>query len=380
MTWKVSLCDIDLDEAEQAAVARVIRSRWITMGKGVAAFEEEFRGLTGARRAFAVANGTAALHIALAALGVGPGDEVICPALTFVATANAVLYVGGRPIFADIESLDCWNLSAEDVERSITPHTRAILVVHYAGFAADINTIVAIAQRHNLAVVEDAAHAPGARDASGRHLGTIGDVGCFSFFSNKNLTTGEGGMVVTDGDEPAEKIRRLRSHGMTTLTLERHKGHAYSYDVTDLGFNYRMDEIRAALGRVQLSKLKRNNNLRRQRYEEYIQGLEGIKGLRIPFRDRDYGQPSYHIFPVMLEDAASRQPVMEHLKAKGIQSSIHYPSIPNFTLYRNLPQLTKRELPLSLRVSESEITLPLYPHMGAESVEYVVKSLKEILK
>ncbi len=375
MSWKVSLCDIDFDEAEQRAVTQVIQSRWLTMGEGVAAFEEDFRALTGTRHAFAVANGTAALHLALASLGVGPGDEVICPALTFVATSNAVLYVGARPVFADIESLDCWTLSPENVERSITPDTRAILVVHYAGFSADMDAIMDVARRHNLAVVEDAAHALGARDISGKHLGSIGALGCFSFFSNKNLTTGEGGMVVTDRDDLAEKVRRLRSHGMTTLTLDRHLGRAYSYDVTDLGFNYRMDEIRAALGRVQLSKLQRNNNLRQQRYEEYIQGLQGISGLRIPFRDREYGLPSYHIFPILLEESQQRVPIMKHLKERGIQSSIHYPLISDFSFYKG--RMKAPDIQLSRRVAECEVTLPLYPHMGQHAVEYVVDAVVE---
>src|SRR5262249_37992626 len=195
---------------------------------------------------------TAALHLALVCAGVGPGDEVVCPALTFVATANAVRYCGATPVFADVDSLEHWNVSRRRLEAMLTPRTRALLVVHYGGYPCEMGPIMALAAERGLAVVEDAAHVPGA-SLDGRALGTWGLLGCFSFFSNKNMTTGEGGMITTDRDDLAERARRLRSHGMTTLTLDRHKGHAFSYDVTELGFNYRIGELNAALGLVQLA-------------------------------------------------------------------------------------------------------------------------------
>ena len=193
----------------------------------------------------ALTNCTAALHLAYLAVGVGPGDEVICPSLTFVATANAALTAGATVVLADVTSADDLTVDPADIERKITPRTKAIAVVHYAGYACDMDAILAIAERHRIAVIEDAAHAPLAT-YKGRALGTLGDVGCYSFFSNKNLSTGEGGAIVARTDELQKKLKLMRSHGMTTLTLDRHKGHAFSYDVVLAGQNYRIDEIRSA--------------------------------------------------------------------------------------------------------------------------------------
>src|SRR5512135_541044 len=251
MNWTIPLSDLDFGPAEDQAVLDVLHSKWLTMGAVTQAFEAEFAAFHHAEYAVAVSNATVALHMACLALGIGPGDEVIVPALTFVATANAVLYTGARVRFADILGEAELNVSPEAIERQITPHTKAISVVHYGGYPCRMEAICAVAERHGLAVIEDAAHAPGAF-LNGRHLGTWGDAGCFSFFSNKNLSTGEGGMLVTDKDDIAEKVRLMRSHGMTSLTYDRHRGHANTYDVVDLGYNYRIDEIRSALGCVQL--------------------------------------------------------------------------------------------------------------------------------
>ena len=245
MEWRVPLADLDFDQEEEQAILSVLRSRWLTMGSVTQQFEEEFAKVTGVKHAFALSNATAALHLACLALGIGTGDEVIVPSLTFVATANAVLYTGAEVRFADILGLDELNISPDAIEKEITARTKAIIVMHYGGFPCRIHEIRAIADRHGLALIEDAAHAPGAALA-GRSLGAWGEVACFSFFSNKNLSTGEGGMLVTDREDIAEKVRLLRSHGMTSVTWDRHQGHAYSYDVVDLGYNYRSDEIRSA--------------------------------------------------------------------------------------------------------------------------------------
>ena len=243
MQWRIPLSDINFGPEEEQAVLEVIRSRWLTMGAVTQGFEQELAEYAGVKHAIAVTNATAALHLACVAAGLGPGDEAILPSLTFVATANAVRYTGARPVFADVEGVDSLNISPAAIEARITPRTRAILVVHYGGYACDMPAILEIARRHDLAVIEDAAHAIGSR-LDGRMLGTWGAIGCYSFFSNKNMTTGEGGMLVTDDDGLAEKLRVLRSHGMTSLTWDRHKGHAWSYDVVDLGYNYRIDEVR----------------------------------------------------------------------------------------------------------------------------------------
>lgn len=277
LEWTIPLSDIDFDEEEVQAVKRVLRSKWLSMGPVTQQFEEEFAQYLGVQHAFGVSNGTAALHTAHEGVGIKAGDEVITPSLTFVSTANAILYCGAKPVFADITSFDEFNISPEEIMEKITSKTKAITVVHYCGYPCDMDEIQDIAQDHKLTIIEDAAHAPGA-EYKGQKCGTIGDVGCFSFFANKNLVTGEGGMIVTDKNTLAEKIRAMRSHGMTTLTWDRHKGHAHSYDVLDRGFNYRISEIASALGMVQLKKLDNNNEKRRRLTNEYKKTTESFAG------------------------------------------------------------------------------------------------------
>jgi dTDP-4-amino-4,6-dideoxygalactose transaminase len=253
MEWKIPLSDIDLDEEEIREVVKVLKSKWLSMGPVTQRFEEEFAKYLGVKHAFGTSSGTAALHIAHKVLGIKEDDEVIVPSLTFVATANSILYCKAKPVFADITSLEDFDISPEDILEKITTKTKAITIVHYGGYPCDMDAIMEIADDYNLKIIEDAAHAPGA-EYKGRKCGTIGDVGCFSFFANKSLVTGEGGMIVTNDDALAEKTRIMRSHGMTTLTWDRHKGHAHSYDVVDMGFNYRINEVASAIGLVQLKK------------------------------------------------------------------------------------------------------------------------------
>ncbi len=374
--WRIPLADIDLGPEEEAAVLDVLRRRWLSMGETTAAFEADFAALTGAGHALAVTNCTAALHLAGLVLGWGPGDEVIVPSLTFVATANAVRYTGATPVFADIAGLDDFSLSAEDAARRITPRTRAIVVVHYAGYAADMPAILALAERHGLDVVEDVAHAPGAT-LDDRALGTWGRVGCFSFFANKNMTTGEGGMITTDDDELAGRLRLLRSHGMTSLTWDRHKGHAWSYDVVAPGYNYRLDEMRAAVGRVQLAKLPAANERRRALDALYRHLLPAAA----PALGLPYGTPrgisANHLRPVLLPPGASRARFMEAMKAQGIQTSIHYPPVHTFSYYREQGERTS--LPLTETVGRREVTLPLHPGLTPADVESVVAAVAEAL-
>ena len=369
MEWKIPLSDIDWNEEEIEAVTKVLRSKWLSMGPVTQRFEEEFAKYMGVKHAFGVSNGTAALHIAHKVLGIGQGDEVIVPSLTFVATANSVLYCGAKPIFADITSLDNFNISPDDVLKKITNKTKAIAVVHYGGYPCDMDAIMEIASDHGLKVIEDAAHAPGA-EYRGKKCGTIGDVGCFSFFANKNLVTGEGGMVVTNDDALAEKMRIMRSHGMTTLTWDRHKGHAHSYDVVDMGFNYRMNEMASALGLIQLKKLDENNEKRSRVVEEYRKGLGKISGISVPF-ENNKEKSSYHIFPILLSEDILREEFIERLKEKGIQTSVHYQPIHLFTYYRKPFGFKEGMLPKTELIGEHEVTLPLYPMMTEKEVEYI---------
>ena len=375
MNWRVPLSDIDFGPEEEEAVLQVVRSRWLTMGAVTQKFEQEFAEYSGARHAIAVTNATAALHLACLAAGLGPGDEAILPSLTFVATANAVRYTGAKPVFADISSEADLNVSPEAIEACRTPRTRAILVVHYGGYACDMPAILAIAGRQGLAVIEDAAHAVGSR-LGGQMLGTWGQMGCFSFFSNKNMTTGEGGMLVTDDDALADKLRILRSHGMTSLTWDRHKGHAWSYDVVELGYNYRIDEIRSALGRAQLARLERNNQRRRELTALYHELLDELcPSAGVPFQQHQ-GVSACHLLPVLLPQGVRRETCMEQMKARGVQTSIHYPPIHRFTAYQELDGHLGSALERTETLAARELTLPLYPGLSEEDVSYVVESLQ----
>lgn len=377
MEWKIPLSDIDLGQDEIDAVTDVLNSKWLTMGEVTRNFEIAFANYTGAKYAYAVANCTAALHIACQALGITGGDEVICPSLTFVATANSIIYTGATPVFADVTNLDDLNISPDDIVKKITNKTKAITVVHYGGYPCDMNNILQIAKEHGLNVIEDAAHAPGA-EYKGKKIGTVGEIGCFSFFSNKNMTTGEGGMITTNNADLAERIKGIRSHGMTTLTWDRHKGHAYSYDVKELGFNYRLDEMRAAIGIVQLQKLTKNNNLRERIVKAYIKELSGIDGINIPFQKyRDTS--SYHIFPILLDTGIDRNQFRDALKNKGVQTSMHYPPVHLFSFYKQKYGYRGGELPITENIFDREVTLPLYPGMTADHVQYIAESIKCIL-
>jgi dTDP-4-amino-4,6-dideoxygalactose transaminase len=376
-SWRLPLSDIDFDDQEMAAVQEVLKSRWLTMGQVTQDFESSFAAYTGARYALAVTNATAALHIACVSIGLKPGDEVIVPSLTFVASANAIRYTGATPVFADIVSENDLNVSPDSIAALITGKTRAILLVHYAGYACDMPRIMELASRHGLRIIEDAAHAAGAW-LDHRHLGTWGDVGCFSFFSNKNMTTGEGGMVVTNDDALYEKLRRLRSHGMTTLTWDRHKGHAWSYDVVDLGYNYRIDEIRAAIGKVQLAKLDGNNQKRRRLLERYRECLQSVPQVAVPFRGHP-GTTAAHIMPVLLPPGLDRVSFMETMKSQGIQTSIHYPPVHTFSAYQAMAGQDPPHLPVTENIAGREVTLPLYPLMAEDDVAAIAQAVSDSL-
>lgn len=376
--WKVPLFELNYDDKESKAVADVLASGWITMGECTQTFERRVAEFFGAGSlATAVSSGTAALHMAMLALGIGQGDEVIVPALTFIADANVVSTVGAVPVTADCASFNDWNIDPTDLEKKITPRTKAVMIVHYAGYPCNMEALVALCRERNLYLIEDCAHSPGAT-YRGQSCGTFGDVACFSFFTNKNLSVGEGGMFVTRDEGLHQKGRHLRSHGMSTLTLDRHKGRAVSYDVLQPGLNYRIDEMRAALGLVQLEKLQAANKERRRLTERYHEALSSIKGLSIPFLDHADSLSSYHIYPVLLDEGIDRLTVIESLKQRGIQSSIHYPSFKEFTAYRE--EMGRYETPIADEISRRELTLPLYPTMGDEAVDLVVDSLRDSLR
>ncbi len=388
MNWQIPLSDLRLTQEDRDAVMAALESNWLTMGERTQNFERLFaEALDRADPpfCFAVGNCTLALHMALVALGVGPGDEVIVPSLTFVATANAALYCGATVVLADVTSPNDWTLSIADVTAKITPRTKAIIPVHYAGQPCDMVALLALAKSNGIAIVEDNAHGPladGWIDANhtARALGTIGEIGCFSFFSNKNMTTGEGGMVVTRNKALAEKLRLLRAHGMTTLTMDRHKGHAFSYDVVELGFNYRIDEMRAAMGITQLARLPANNGKRAEVVGWYNPALAAVPGIVVPFAHRPaQGRQALHIMPVLLPAGVAREAVQIALRDAGIQTSIHYRPIHTFSYHSQSEMVRRDGLSVTDSLTPRILTLPLYPSMTRADVQLVADALQRAL-
>jgi len=359
-------------------VTDCLRSGWLSMGPRTRAFEDAFAEAHGVAHAFAVSSGTAALHLAYRALGIGDkaGDEIIQPAMTFVASANATLAVGAKPVFADIISLTDPTIDPAHVKALIGPKTRAVVAMHYGGYAADLGRLSEICRAHGVALIEDACHAPAqpAPGRSGRYLGGIGDIGCFSFFSNKNMTCGEGGMIVTNDDRLADRIRALRSHGMTTLSWERHKGRASSYDVTEHGYNYRLDDLRSALAHVQFEKLSEANARRRHLAALYAEAVGRLAGDRVSFVNGHRPAAGTAHVGAIVVDQAVRQRVREGLADARIQTSLHYPPIHRFSAFASY----NKPLPVSIEFAARVVTLPLYPGLPDEAVEEIITHVSEL--
>ena len=361
-----------LGEDEKAALAEVVDSGWITMGNRVRCFERAFAEEHHAADAVAVNSCTAGLHLVMQALEIGPGDEVLVPSLTFVATVNSVLYAGATPVFVDVESLDEPLVSWADAAAKCTARTKAVVIMHYAGYLADGEVWRDFARSRGLHLIEDAAHAVGLDRSA-----VFGDAAVFSFFGNKNMTTAEGGMVIARDQEILEKIKQMRSHGMTSGTLQRLSGHTLTYDVTMLGYNYRMDELRAAVGLVQLRNLRRWNEKRERLTGAYRKRLrEHCPDVSVPFATQRAS--SHHILPVLLPKGADRPLVADRMRKEGIQTSMHYPPIHRFSWYQSrFPAVC---LPKTEEFCRRELTLPLHPKMEEGDVEAVTGALAEALR
>jgi dTDP-4-amino-4,6-dideoxygalactose transaminase len=370
------LFDLQLLPQDLKAVAETLRSGWLTLGPRTEEFEQAFAAQLGARHAVALSSCTAALHLAYLAAGVGPGDEVIVPSFTFAATAAAALYCDATPVFAEIVSRKTPSLDPEDVARRFTPRTKAVCVVHFAGYAAAVDRLRELCDERGVALIEDVAHAPSATLA-GRKLGTWGLAGAFSFFSNKILSVGEGGLLCTDSDDVAAFARAHRSHAMTSGTWDRHRGLTDTYDVVGLGFNYRLDEPRAALLLSRLERLEDDIARRRELALRYRGLLAAVAGILVPFEDADVASSSCYVMPIMLERDGLQAEVSARLRETGIQTSIFYPSIHRFSAYRErFPDVS---LPITELASRTELTLPFYPHMTEADQDRVVRALGEAL-
>ncbi len=375
MSYQIPLFNLNFDEREAKAAYDTIKSGWISTGPKCAELEEMFAKMLGAKYAVSVTNCTDALHICCMLCGFGPGDEVICPSLTFAASANCIRYVGATPVFADIVGPEHINIDPADIEKKITPKTKGIVVVHMAGYPAKMDEIMTIAKKHNLKVVEDACHGP-LSEYKGKKLGTIGDCSAFSFFSNKNISTGEGGMFVTNSEELAAKAKLLRSHGMTTMSYQRASGHATEYDIVELGYNFRMDDIRASIAIEQLKKLPEDLEKRITVRKRYLENLKDVKGLVIPFADCKEFTSNY-IMPVVLTEGNKerRNAIREKIHEAGIQTSVHYPAIHKFSIYKDYGAV----LPQTEYVTGHEITLPMYAALQMEQVDFICDTVKKAI-
>lgn len=378
MDWKVQLSRMNFCQREQRAAQQVIESEWLTMGGQVQNFEQAFSEFFDySTTGVAVSSATAALHLILMVNKIGKGDEVIIPGLTFVSDANVIVQLGATPVFCDINGINDLNASISDILSKITSRTKAIVIVHFAGFPMDLTELRKICDEKYIVLIEDCAHSPGAK-LNGSYVGGVGDYSYFSFFSNKNLATGEGGMIVTNRHDDRDVLARLRSHGMSAVTLDRHKGRQNSYDVLEVGLNYRMDEIRAAIGLVQLDKLESGNAARQLRHSQYCTLLADSPVI-IPFTGyNEKYESSCHIFPIILPEGVNRNELISHMKTNRIQTSIHYPAFHTFAAYTQL--ISAGQLPICDQVCERELTLPIYPTMTAGEVDLVVTNLNEGLE
>ena len=373
--YKIPLFDLNFGEEEIEAIVKTIQSNWISTGPKCLEFEELFSSMLDVNYAVSLSNCTSALHLACLVLGIKEGDEVICPSLTFAASVNCIRYVGAKPIFCDIKSSNHINIDANQIEQLITSKTKAIMVVHMAGFPAEMNSIIATAKKYNLKIIEDACHGP-LSEYKGKKIGTIGDIGCFSFFSNKNISTGEGGMLVTNNEKIAHRVKSLRSHGMTTMSFQRFKGQSTAYDILEVGYNYRMDDLRASIGIVQLQHLKEDLIKRSRVRSLYLSELQNIGGLIIPFSD-NHEFVSNYIMPIVLKNstAEKRDQTREKLHQKGIQTSLHYPAVHLFSFYKQYDV----SLPKTEYVTNNEITLPMYGKLTEVEVKFIAETLKNAL-
>lgn len=363
----------EIGDADIKAVVEALVSGWLTTGPRVGEFEQAFATHCGAAQGVAVNSGTAALHAAMRALGVGPGDEVIVPALTFAASANAALYEDATPVFADVEA-DTLLIDPASVAAKITPRTRAIVAVDYAGQPADYDALRDLAQAHGLALVADACHSPGGA-YKGRKSGTLADISCFSFHPVKHMTTCEGGMCATNDAGLAAHMRRFRNHGIDSDHRSREAAGAHAYDMTELGYNYRMPDVLCALGLAQLPRLDGWVAARRKIAALYDAALAPMADV-VPLAAHDDRVHAYHLYVVRLADHVDRDQVFARLRAEGIGVNVHYGPVHLHSHYRNLgygPGMA----PVAEAASRQILTLPMFPAMTATDVDRVVTALTQ---
>jgi len=369
-----------IGDEEINAAAEVIRSGWLTMGEKTFAFEKMFSSYTGAPESIAVNSCTAALHLALKAACIGPGDEVIIPAMTFIATWEIIKYFDAVPVLCDVDK-DSFLIDVSEIEKKITPKTRAIIPVHYGGEPCDMDGIMELARIHKLAVIEDAAHAfPSVYKE--RMIGTIGDITCFSFYATKTVTTGEGGMITTGNGEFADRVKRLRLHGITKDAWNRYsdKG-SWEYDVSEPGYKYNITDIASAIGIEQLKKCDSMNLMRREIAGKYNSAFSKTELLET-WKVRDEAGCSWHLYPLRLNTDAvkvSRNEFINELKSAGIGTSVHYIPMYRFSAFSNSGYVLS-DFPVCEDMYSREVSLPIWPGMSDAEIEYVIDTVTNILR
>jgi len=365
-------------EEDKKAILKSLNSSMLTNGPVVNEFEKKFAKFTKSKYAVAVSNATSALHLSLMSLDIGKGDEVIMPDLTFIATANSVLMTGATPVLADVTP-DTFQISIDSIKKSITKKTKAILPVHLYGKSCDMNSIQKIAKKNNLKIIEDCAHAIGTKYKN-KHVGTFGDTGCFSFYPSKNITTFEGGMIITNSKKLDENLRMGRNHGINRTLKDRYSSkYPWEYDIKQYGYNYRLDEIRSTLGINQLKRINKINNSRRDAFKYYCKKLSNIDGILLPSQD-NLKEHACHLFVISIDKSKfglDRNRIHEKLLKKGIYTSIHYKPLHLFTLFKKKSKIYD-DLINSSKLYDQIISLPFYTSMPKNEQNIVVNEIKNL--
>lgn len=367
-----------ITKEDKNAVIEAVESRWLTGGPRGVQFEREFADYVGVKNAISVSSCTAALHLAMRVLNIKPGDEVIVPVLTFAATANAPLFCGAKPVFADVDE-KTFNISPSDISNKITRKTKAVIPVHYGGQPCDMKEILELAEDHKLYVVEDCAHSLGAKYQD-RQTGNIGTIGCFSFYATKIITTMEGGMITTNDEDLAKKLNILRKHCMTKSASERESDATWYYDVVDLGYNYRMNEVEAALGTSQLRRMDEGIKRRTEAAHYYNKKLD-YEGLILPYEAPDRSHV-YHLYVIrILEDVVgvTRDELFTKLQKNGIGLSVHYTPLHILSFYKKYLDNSSMSFPVADQIYREIVSLPLFPTLTKKNIDFVAAKIEEII-
>ncbi len=368
---KIPLFSPSITREDKKSIESILSNQILTGGPTLEKFEKMFAKFTGAKYAIGVSNATSALFLSLKSIGIKKDDEVIIPNMTFVATANAVIHAGGKPVLIDV-NLDDMNISVDEIKKAITKKTKVILPVHFAGKACDMVKIRKIAKDNNLHLIEDCAHAIGTR-INKKHVGTFGDAGCFSFYPTKNITTIEGGMLITNSKKISEKIKNYRNHGITKTLSQRYSlGKPWEYDVVEPGYNFRLDEIRSALGISQLKRIEKMNAMRSSIFDYYNKNLLKISGIEIPIKSR--GIDSHHLYIIRVKKnfPLSRDGLFKKLSKEGISTTLHYKPLHLFSAYK---KYRKTNLKNSIQLFDEILSLPFFPNITKNQQDRVIKSI-----